>query len=139
MIKLPKNIRQIGTCGGELKIYMEDYVETWLRRYAENALTECVAAVFIGECQETDGEKHLFLYGAVEADCIAEGKIRMTERVWTEIYEDIRKYFPEGEVVGWYLGGPAFLLEADAVRRVHGDHFAGVRGAEASDRLLHIL
>ena len=39
MIKLPKNIRQIGTCTGTLKIYMEDYVETWTRQYAENMLT----------------------------------------------------------------------------------------------------
>ena len=125
MIKLPKNIRQIGTCTGTLKIYMEDYVETWTRQYAENMLTECAAAVFIGSYQTQGEESAVFLYGAVKADCIEEGKIRFTERVWTDIYEDIKKYFPDGEIMGWFLGGPSFLLEADTIQKVHADHFAG--------------
>ncbi len=125
MIRLPKNIRQIGTCKGTLKIYMEDYVETWTRQYAETALTECAAAVLIGACREQGEESAIFLYGAIKADCMEEGKIRFTERVWADIYEDIRKYFPDGEIMGWFLGGPSFLLETDAIQKVHADHFAG--------------
>lgn len=125
MVKLPKNIRQIGTGGGDVKIYVEDYVETWLHQYAEDALTGCAAAVFVGERIKTEDEKTIFLYGAVKADCILDGKIQFTESVWTEIYQEIKKYFPDGEIMGWFLGGPSFLLEADTVRKVHADHFSG--------------
>ena len=49
-VKLPNNIRQVGTPGEKIKIYIEDYVITYLRRLAgEETLNSRVA------CRTEDG------------------------------------------------------------------------------------
>ena len=60
---LPKNIRQIGDAGSDKRVYIEDYVITFLEK------TGC--AVLLGEVWQNENMKCLFADGAVE---IAEGE-----------------------------------------------------------------
>jgi LysM repeat protein len=45
---------------------------------------------------------------------------------WGKIYEEIKKYFVETEIVGWFIGGPGYLLEdKEKITKTHVDNFAG--------------
>ena len=47
--QLPKNVRQIGNVCDEPKIYVEDYVDTFLGQLQEKAMEKPVAAALTGE------------------------------------------------------------------------------------------
>lgn len=85
---LPKNIRQIGDAGSDKRIYIEDYVITFLEK------TGC--AVLLGEVWQNENMKCLFADGAVE---IAEGE--PNDDMWEKIYREMKQYFPGREVIGW--------------------------------------
>ena len=52
-VKLPNNVRQIGEIKGKKKIYMEDYVYTFLKKIARNPHGDEVAAILFGSCHWT--------------------------------------------------------------------------------------
>ena len=85
---LPKNIRQIGDAGSDKRVYIEDYVITFLEK------TGC--AVLLGEVWQNENMKCLFADGAVE---IAEGE--PNDDMWEKIYREMKQYFPGREVIGW--------------------------------------
>ena len=49
-ITLPKNIRQIGMPEGNKRIYIEDYVMTYLKQLANPNSTFARGAILVGEC-----------------------------------------------------------------------------------------
>ena len=56
--QLPKNVRQIGNVCDEPKIYVEDYVDTFLGQLQEKAMEKPVAAALVGEitkCEDKVG------------------------------------------------------------------------------------
>jgi len=126
-VKIPKNIRQIGRISDKLRIYVEDYVKTYARQLAEGDYTERCVAVLVGEYTQNEIGKSVFIYGAVEAEgAYFDGKVTFNEEIWATIYGNIKKYFPEGEIVGWYYGGTGFGTEdGDMIKQVHIDNFSG--------------
>lgn len=130
--KPPKNVRQIGFFTGDFRIYLEDYVHTFTHWLAEQNHTEKCVAVFVGEFAKSEHAREVYAYGAVVAEHACDsGKIEMTAQVWTKIYETIKAFFPDGEIVGWFCGGTSFTdEEREEIRQVHLDHFAG------TDRIL---
>ena len=69
-LQLPKNIRQIGNIQGTVRIYMEDYVYTYLHGNAKSGWAHR-GSVFLGSrCQE-NGQKYIFISGLVHIpdDC----------------------------------------------------------------------
>jgi len=68
--RLPRNIRACGQGGGVLPVYIEDYVETYIRRLTENEFPECSAAILVGQVMETEVGRCLFVRGAVNASKI---------------------------------------------------------------------
>ncbi len=129
--KPPKNVRQIGTFTGDFRIYVEDYVHTFTHWLAEQEHTECVA-VLVGEFARSEHAREVYAYGTVTAkQACANGKIEMNAQVWTQVYETIKHYFPDGEIVGWFCGGTSFTAEEkEEIFKIHLDHFAG------ADRIL---
>jgi len=129
--KPPKNVRQIGTFTGDFRIYVEDYVHTFTHWLAEQEHTECVA-VMVGEFARSEHAREVYAYGTVTAkQACANGKIEMNAQVWTQVYETIKHYFPDGEIVGWFCGGTSFTAEEkEEIFKIHLDHFAG------ADRIL---
>ncbi len=126
-IKIPKNVRQIGKIGGQLKIYMEDYVKTYTRQLAESDYASRCMAVLVGEYRHEEEDRNVFLYGAILVEnCFEDGRIVLKEDSWSNIYEKIKQYFSEAEIVGWYYGGTGFgTEELNSLREVHIDNFAG--------------
>lgn len=127
VFKMPKNIKQIGKTGQNPEIYIEDYAESYLRRLSECDYTECRAAVLVGEVIQLEKNRVIFIQGAMEAEgAVQENELHFTQSVWDNVYEQMKQYFPNREVVGWFLGGPGFLLEAEEMLlRTHLDQFAG--------------
>ncbi|MDR1663440.1 MAG: hypothetical protein LBR83_00765, partial [Clostridiales bacterium] len=63
---LPTNIKQIGSIGEGLRIYMEDYVCTYLFQYAEAAGYDERIALLVGRHMVIDGQQVLFIHGAIQ-------------------------------------------------------------------------
>lgn len=127
LFKMPKNIRQIGKSNSGKKIYVEDYVMTYVKQLAGEDYTGLSVAVLVGQCIKVDNVRNIFISGAVKVQNIdTEGDIEFTNDTWTSIYEDIKQYFIETEIVGWFIGGPGYLLEDDnKILKTHVDNFAG--------------
>lgn len=126
-IKLPKNLRQIGQAGNEKKIFIEDYVMTYIKQMTMKNYGTYQVAVLLGKTEKIDEVDHIFVNGAVEVvDVIFEDDKVFTNEAWTKIYEDIKKYFDEVEIVGWYITRPGLMLEVnDRITKIHLDNFAG--------------
>lgn len=125
--KMPKNIRQVGKSSANKKIYVEDYVMTFIKQLTGGEFSGCKLAVLVGQSIKLDNCRNIFIYGAVEVnDADLTNEIVFSNDTWTHIYEDIKKYFTETEIVGWFIGGPGYLLEdEDKILKAHIDNFAG--------------
>lgn len=143
--RLPNNRRQIGQPHlAELEVFIEDYAFSFAKGLAERDYTGCVVGVLVGEYFGT-GEK-ILIRGVLEArDVLVHDVVCFTEENWAGIYRDIREYFPEQQIVGWFLGGPGFLLEdEERQKKILMDNFGGgdkvlfkVDAIEKEQHLLH--
>lgn len=133
-IRLPKNIRQMGSPRGRHKIYLEDYVYTYLRTIAKE--NESCAAVFLGKSQIVKDIRYTFISGVIECSAVVFQweRISLDDSFWDYIYKEEKQYFPDTEIVGWFLGraGQALAL-TPMVEAAHRKYFAG------RDKLLMLM
>ena len=103
--QFPKNVRQIGNVSDQPKIYMEDYVNTYLNQLKEAAAERATGALLIGENVRQGKQDVVYISGALQMKEIEiEGtEIVISDDVWTSLEEQKRDYFPDREVVGWCL------------------------------------
>ena len=137
--ELPKNIRQIGLVSGDYRIYIEDYVYTFLHRAAQTKGRDeengsCLA-ILLGEARWRSGNGVVFIRGALltEGEEISEEHIEITQNMWQTIHEEQEKYFEGQEIVGWFLACQSLSMEAsEMIQKVHRKQF----GAEKIVMLL---
>ena len=129
---LPRNIRQIGLVRDDYKIYMEDYVYTFLVRLArsENVSGETKAqvAVLTGEIKWRSQTAYLFIKGAMMAEDMdaAPDHIDFSGEQWKKIQKEQEKYFAEQEIVGWFFSQPQLVMEvSELMTKIHMKHFGG--------------
>ena len=125
--QFPKNVRQIGNVCDEPKIYVEDYVDTYLNQLRQKALDNPAGAVLMGERHEQEGQEVVYILGALQMkELEVNGNdILIREDIWEYIEEEKKEYFPSQEIVGWCLietGHPMGLNKG--VSRIHMKHFA---------------
>ena len=103
--QFPKNVRQIGNVSDQPKIYMEDYVNTYLNQLKETAMETAVGALLVGEIVKIGKKDVVYISGALKLQEIEINgtEIIVSEEVWTELEEQKKEYFREKEVVGWCL------------------------------------
>ena len=126
--ELPKNIRQVGNAPGNYKIYVEDYVMTYLRRIASPGNMNCRGAILLGKVYDENGTKVIFVSGAVDAQNLEFdiSMIKFGDSEWSGIYAEINKYFDDLSIVGWFLSRMGFSAEInDQMKRLHRDNFPG--------------
>ncbi len=106
----PTNVRQMGTADDGLRIYMEDYVHTYLYQYARSSATGEKLAVLMGKHLMIDGKNTVFISGVIQARFTEKlkGMETITGQSWKYISEEIEKYFPDLEIVGWMHSRPSF-------------------------------
>lgn len=127
-LRLPKNIRQIGIPDDTKKIYIEDYAITFINQFAAKCLDDPKAAVLVGSATYSNSCEYIFISGVVEVEDVKidTDSIDFTEKTWTGIYSNIKKYFPNQDIVGWFLSSQAFHRESsDHIIKAHIDNFAG--------------
>ncbi len=128
LIKPPKNIRQIGMPRGRHKLYVEDYVYTFLHSAAFEGECQKRAAVLLGKSEVSQDIRYTFINGAVSCDDLVfqEDGIIFDENCWEYIYKEIKRYFDGQEIVGWFLGVTGFPLElTPMVEAAHRKYFVG--------------
>ena len=124
--EFPKNVKQIGNVCDEPKIYVEDYVDTYLNQLRERAQSEPVGAVLTGEILKMDGVDVVYVAGALKLhDIGVEGtEITISDEAWRQMKEEKKRFFSGQDLVGWCLigeGQPGVLIKG--IQKVHGRFF----------------
>ena len=101
--KLPRNFRQMGERDSLYRIYIEDYVDTFLRKLGNGRSTK--AGFLLGEAVTLEEEKCWFINGAVVVDDLwgKEEEAKFDDRIWNQAQQDMDVYFPGMEICGWFL------------------------------------
>ncbi|MCL2874419.1 MAG: LysM peptidoglycan-binding domain-containing protein [Defluviitaleaceae bacterium] len=104
----PANIKQMGSIGDGMRIYVEDYVYTYMQQYAEAGGHFERLGVLVGRHMTVDGLKILIVSGILQASDVKteKGLTLFTESSWETCRADIRKYFKGYDVVGWMQSQP---------------------------------
>lgn len=104
---LPKNIRQIGDTRDDIKVYIEDYVMTYIKQLAAYDDEQEEAVVLYGSRQQIDETCYYFINGAVKVPKV-NSPLQNTlfdQEDWTKINGDAARFFPNLSVLGWALLG----------------------------------
>ena len=131
----PKNVKKIGEPKEYKKIFIEDYVHTFLLQQSVENETCIKAGVLFGKSERDGGHRHFYIKGALPVEQISEkqGKYCFTEKVWGDIYQKCEKYFPELEIMGWFLSKSGISLEnTEVLEETHRTYFSG------ADKLLFV-
>lgn len=135
-ITLPKNIRQIGVPSGNRRIYIEDYVMTYLKGLANPNSSYARGAILVGECKKGAGGEIIFISGALPAQNLELDleESSFNDETWELIYQEVKTHFPDLSVVGWFLSRMGFSTEVnDMIMKLHVDNFPG------EDKVLYVM
>lgn len=113
--KYPKNVRQIGNVSDTPKIYIEDYVDTFLNHLCEENREETSGAILIGRTETGENRECIYISGAVtiEETTMTDTDLFFNEDTWKKVKEKKEQYFPGQKIVGWMLscpGQPSLLV-----------------------------
>ena len=100
---LPKNVTQIGEADAICKIYVEDYVVSYLKQLNPLARDKTMAAALYGKRKSEDGKNYLFVYGAGKLDFIQKETKHLSQAQLQEIERIRRMYFAEYEFLGYRI------------------------------------
>lgn len=126
--RLPKNIRQIGERDQVIRLYVEDYVNTYLRRLYPAGNENLRCGLLLGSLEENEGAPYIFIDGALEMEGVACGgeQPELTDQAWKKAYEEMEERFPKRDVQGWFLcGAPGSQLSPLNYWKQHGRYFPG--------------
>lgn len=106
--KFPKNVRQVGNVSDIPKIYLEDYVDTYLDQLRSRAREEPTGALLLGENAVVEGLECVYITGAVRIEEVSEenGEICISDPAREAALRECAEYFPGRDVVGWALAAP---------------------------------
>ena len=125
--QFPKNVRQVGNVCDTPKIYVEDYVDTYLNQIKEQARENWTGAFLVGEKTEIEGTDCLFIMGAVWMNCGNEnnGDLLIDEEKISRARKECGDYFPGQEILGWMLvEGNGMMGLSNAIIRTHEKYFS---------------
>ena len=125
--QFPKNVRQIGNVSDEPKIYVEDYVDTYLNQLRERAAEEPVGVMLTGEILIQEGQAVVYASGAIRMKEIEVNgtEIVKGEDTFKELEEERKQYFPSSDAIGWCLienGHP--MGQNRQIAKIHEKSFA---------------
>lgn len=126
--KLPKNIRQIGERDQIVKLYVEDYVNTYLKRLYPVGGQGLRVGLLLGSLELNDGTPYIFIDGALEMEDVTDtgGRVAFTELSWKKAYQNMEQLFPKRSIQGWFLcGSPGDDLTPLNYWKQHIQYFEG--------------
>jgi len=125
--QIPKNVRQIGNVSDSPKVYIEDYVDTFLNQLCDKAEDNPVGAFLVG--QASDGEKQdcVFISGAIQMEDIevVGPDVAIGESVFTAAKDKRSEFFEEEDVIiGWFMIIPGSPLGVNSnIKKLHDKFF----------------
>lgn len=125
---LPKNIRQIGSPVGHTKVYIEDYVITFLNSLSMDKNTYVRGAILFGEKKLVENDTIIYVKGAIEGQNLELDldETVFDDEVWREIYQQKDRLFSGLEVIGWALLRMGFSVRLnDKIKKTHFENFPG--------------
>ena len=131
LIRLPKNIKQIGQADSEKRIYIEDYVVTFIRQRGRDK-----RYVLLGSSGMVGDVYAVFINGAIviEPEWDA-GNIMssFSSGAWECIYKEIKENFPSYEIVGWSITSDNWDENDNGILKSHIANFPG------EDKVLYVF
>lgn len=124
--EIPSNIKQIGSISDGMRIYMEDYVCTYIQALSNSYENNEVLAVLIGRHLTIDSAPVLFINGCIEGKyCIEDGGIlTFSEKSYDYILGQKDKYFPKTDIVGWVQSQPSYGTYLNSLyKKYHMNNF----------------
>ena len=108
--EFPTNIKQIGSIGEGLRIYIEDYAYSYLQQYVDMPGFETRLALLVGRSMIIDGQDVLFVSGVVKGveTGVERGMQSFTARSFEHARREIDRYFRGLEIIGWMYSQPGF-------------------------------
>ena len=99
--QLPKNVRQIGNVSDATKIYVEDYVDTFMNQLCEKVDQAPIGAFLVGETVHEKEEDYIYVYGAIRMkEIVQKGRdIFINEATWKQGCEQCKQYFGDAEIL----------------------------------------
>lgn len=119
---LPKNIRQIGTSTGSTRVYLEDYVYTYLHMREEQDEWSHRGFALIGRIERERDCTRYFISGMVclRDHFFSEGILEFNDDTWAYIYQEVKKYYDNLDIVGW--GQDAGGVSANMITEIERSH-----------------
>lgn len=97
----PVNVRPIGDPKGNEKVYVEDYIETFIRQVANKDDYPKVLILY-GETKTEDEYTRHYVCGAVLADeLFGDEKTVFGDSIWKEVNKKAGRFFQHLQVMGW--------------------------------------
>lgn len=102
-MELPKNITQIGEVDKTCKVYVEDYVVSYIKDLNRQAENKDISVALYGKHEIENGVDYHFIYGACKVDQLPKEVRHLSQAQQQEIERYRRKYFPELSFSGYRL------------------------------------
>ena len=122
----PARVKQMGSIESGLKIFVEDYVYTYLYQYGRSGGGKEKLAALIGRHYVVNGQETVVISGAIQGkETVQENGVeQFSEATWEYIGGQMQRYFQGMSVVGWVHCQPgfgAFLMAKD--ENFHREYF----------------
>ncbi len=102
-MELPKNITQIGETNPHCKVYVEDYVISYIKQLNQYAGEKEMAVALYGIRKEEGGITYLFFYGACRLVFLQKECRHLSQAVLQEAEKQRKKFFPDTVFLGYRL------------------------------------
>ncbi len=107
---LPEKTKQMGALESRIRIYIEDYVHTYLYQYGKSGGGKEKTAALVGRHLEINGEESVIISGAIQGKSAPQknGAEGFSEETWEYIGSQMETYFKGMSLVGWAHLQPGF-------------------------------
>lgn len=123
--RLPKNIRQMAEKEDRVRVYLEDYVYTFIHKLGceDGART----GILLGNRMIAENRRCWFVKGAVELDKSCEQQNGVfSEDMWEQTQAVIQEFFSDCSVCGWFISGTEdHFPDKEQVKKTHLQAFSG--------------
>lgn len=102
-MELPKNITQIGEADKHCRIYVEDYVVSYIKQMNGMAQNKDIAIALYGRKTEEDGVAYLFVYGSAKLNFLQKAVRHLSQAQEQEIEKLRKKHFQEMTFLGYQI------------------------------------
>lgn len=102
-MQLPKIVTQIGEANPHCKIYVEDYVISYMKQLNQYARDKSMAVGLYGVRKEEAGVTYLFFYGAGRLNFLQKECRHLSQAVLQEAEKQRKRYFKDYVFLGYRL------------------------------------